>query len=79
MKTLVDAKIQEEYKVIGLGKKSLIRKRIIDMGVTIGTKIKVIKQAPLGDPIEVVLRGYHLTLRKSEAKEIYVEEQTKWI
>jgi len=77
MKTLVDAKIQEEYKVIGLGKKSLIRKRIIDMGVTIGTKIKVIKQAPLGDPIEVVLRGYHLTLRKSEAKEIYVEEQTK--
>ena len=79
MKTLVDAKIQEEYKVIGLGKKSLIRKRIIDMGVTIGTIIKVIKQAPLGDPIEVVLRGYHLTLRKSEAKEIYVEEQTKWI
>ena len=77
MKTLVDAKIQEEYKVIGLGKKSLIRKRIIDMGVTIGTIIKVIKQAPLGDPIEVVLRGYHLTLRKSEAKEIYVEEQTK--
>ncbi len=77
MKTLVDAKMQEEYKVIGLGKKSLIRKRIIDMGVTIGTKIKVIKQAPLGDPIEVVLRGYHLTLRKSEASEIYVEELIK--
>lgn len=79
MKTLNEAKIQEEVKVIGLGKKTLIRKRIIDMGVTIGTSIKVIKQAPLGDPIEVVLRGYHLTLRKSEAMEIYVEEKLKWI
>ncbi len=74
MKTLNDAKLKETYVVSGLGKKSLIRKRIIDMGVTIGTQIKVIKQAPLGDPIEVFLRGYHLTLRKNEAKEIFVEE-----
>lgn len=74
MRTLNDAKIKEVCKVVGLGKKSLIRKRIIDMGVTIGTEIKVIKQAPLGDPIEVVLRGYHLTLRKNEAKEIYIED-----
>ena len=74
MKTLNDAKLKETYVVSGLGKKSLIRKRIIDMGVTIGTQIKVIKQAPLGDPIEVFLRGYHLALRKNEAKEIFVEE-----
>ncbi len=74
MRTLNDAKIKEVCKVVGLGKRSLIRKRIIDMGVTIGTEIKIIKQAPLGDPIEVVLRGYHLTLRKNEAKEIYIED-----
>ncbi|NLA78847.1 MAG: ferrous iron transport protein A [Erysipelothrix sp.] len=74
MKTLNDVKLQKLYVVKGLGKKSLIRKRIIDMGVTIGTPIKVIKQAPLGDPIEIFLRGYHLTLRKNEAKEIFVEE-----
>ncbi len=77
MRTLNDAKIKEVCKVVGLGKKSLIRKRIIDMGVTIGTEIKVIKQAPLGDPIEVVLRGYHLTLRKNEAKEIYIEDNVE--
>lgn len=75
MKTLNDIAIGNSCIVEGLGRKSLIRKRIIDMGVTIGTEIKVLKQAPLGDPIEVLLRGYHLTLRKNEAKEIFVREK----
>jgi ferrous iron transport protein A len=75
MKTLNDITRGNVCFVTGLGRKSLIRKRIIDMGVTIGTEIKVLKLAPLGDPIEVLLRGYHLTLRKNEAKQIFVEEK----
>lgn len=74
MKTLSDVSVGDVCVVVGLGKRSLIRKRIIDMGVTIGTEIKVLKLAPLGDPIEVILRGYHLTLRKNEAKEIFVKD-----
>lgn len=75
MKTLNDITRGHVCVVVGLGRKSLIRKRIIDMGVTIGTEIKVLKLAPLGDPMEVLLRGYHLTLRKNEAKQIFVEEK----
>ena len=55
-----------------LGKQSTLRKRIIDMGLTIGTEIKVIKRAPLGDPIEIKVRGYQLSLRQHEAHEIFV-------
>ena len=51
-----------------------LRKRIIDMGLITGTKIFVKKMAPLGDPMEIVVRGYVLTLRKSEAKTIEVEK-----
>ncbi len=50
-----------------------LRKRIIDMGLITGTKIFVKKMAPLGDPMEIVIRGYILTLRKAEAKTIEVE------
>ncbi|HKL47705.1 MAG TPA: FeoA family protein [Candidatus Izemoplasmatales bacterium] len=50
-----------------------LRKRIIDMGLIIGTKIKVKKTAPLGDPVEIIVRGYSLTLRKAEARTIQVE------
>jgi Fe2+ transport system protein FeoA len=60
----------------GLGKKSVLRKRIIDMGLTMGTEIYVKKYAPLGDPIEVTVRGYELTLRLQEALEIYVRRIT---
>ena len=56
----------------GLGKKSALRKRIIDMGLTMGTEVRVKKYAPMGDPIEVTVRGYELTLRLQEAAEIYV-------
>jgi len=50
-----------------------LRKRIIDMGLITGTKVFVKKMAPLGDPMEIVIRGYVLTLRKAEAKTIEVE------
>lgn len=51
-----------------------LRKRIIDMGLITGTKVFVRKMAPLGDPMEIVVRGYVLTLRKAEAKTIEVEK-----
>ena len=54
-----------------------MRRRIIDMGVTIGTQITVRKLAPLGDPIEINLRGYELSLRLDEARQIIVEKRGK--
>jgi Fe2+ transport system protein FeoA len=70
--TLKDIAPGQRCIIEGLGKKSALRKRIIDMGLTMGTEIRVKKFAPLGDPIEVTLRGYELTLRVKEAAEIYV-------
>jgi ferrous iron transport protein A len=71
--TLNDIKPKESCIIIGLGKKSLLRKRIIDMGLTMRTRVKVVKLAPLGDPIEIEIRGYQLSLRKDEAEQIFVE------
>lgn len=56
-----------------LGEKGAVRKRLMDMGVTRGAEVLVRKVAPLGDPIEVNIRGYELTLRKTEAQNIIVE------
>jgi len=71
--TLNELKPGESGKVTGIFLNNL-RKRIIDMGVTNGTIIKVKKLAPLGDPMEIVVRGYLLTLRKTEAKAIQIEK-----
>jgi Fe2+ transport system protein FeoA len=57
-------------RVEGEGK---IRRRLFDMGVTPGANVLIKKQAPLGDPIEITLRGYELSLRKTEAKNVFVE------
>jgi len=70
--TLKDVNPGQVCVIEGIGKKSSLRKRIIDMGLTIGTKIEVRKLAPLGDPIEILIRGYHLSLRKAEAAEVFV-------
>ncbi len=51
-----------------------LRKRIADMGIVKGTRIKVVRKAPLGDPVEFELKGYSLSLRKNEAENVYVEE-----
>ena len=51
-----------------------LRKRIADMGIVKGTRIKVVRKAPLGDPVEFELKGYCLSLRKNEAENVYVEE-----
>lgn len=70
--TLRDLKPGEEGLVTRIGDKGPLRRRIMDMGVTPGVRIKVVKVAPLGDPIEVKLRGYDLSLRKDEAAQIEV-------
>lgn len=71
--TLKDVKPGETAVVIDILGKSNIRKRLIDMGITPGVKIFIRKIAPLGDPLEINLRGYELTLRKEIAKNILIK------
>ena len=73
MRTLRDVKIGESVKVKALKGEGPVKRRIMDMGITKGVEIYLRKVAPLGDPIEVNVRGYELTLRKSEAENIEVE------
>ena len=70
MKTLRDAKIGETVKVVKLHGEGAIKRRIMDMGITKGTDVYVRKVAPLGDPVEVTVRGYELSLRKADAEMI---------
>jgi len=73
VKTLKSAKIGETFKVVKLHGEGAIKRRIMDMGITKGTSVFVRKVAPLGDPIEVTVRGYELSLRKADADMIEVE------
>ena len=73
MKTLRETKIGETVKVVKLNGEGAVKKRIMDMGVTKGVEIFVRKVAPLGDPIEVTVRNYELSLRKEDAEMIEVE------
>lgn len=71
-KTLRDVRIGETGTVVRLVGEGAIKRRIMDMGITKGTDVYVRKVAPLGDPIEVTVRGYELSLRKSEAESVVV-------
>ncbi len=73
MKTLKDVRIGESARVIKLHGEGALRRRIMDMGVTRGVEISVRRVAPFGDPIEVTVRGYELSLRKADAEMIEVE------
>ena len=73
MKTLRDAKIGETVKVVKLHGEGAVKRRIMDMGITKGTDVYVRKVAPLGDPVEVTVRGYELSLRKADAEMIEVQ------
>lgn len=73
MKTLRQAKIGETVKIVKLHGEGAIKRRIMDMGLTKGVEIYVRKVAPLGDPIEITMRGYELSLRKADAEMIEVE------
>ena len=73
MKTLKQAKIGDTVKVVKLHGEGAVKRRIMDMGITKGVEIYVRKVAPLGDPVEVTVRGYELSLRKADAEMIEVE------
>ena len=73
MKTLRDLQIGETAKVIKINGEGKVKRRIMDMGITKGTEIYVRKVAPLGDPIEVTVRGYELSIRKEDANIIEME------
>ena len=73
MKTLKEAKIGDTVCVVKLHGKGAVKRRIMDMGITKGTEVYVRKVAPLGDPIEITVRGYELSLRKADAEMIEVQ------
>ncbi len=73
MKTLRQAKIGETVKVVKLHGEGAVKRRIMDMGITKGVEVFIRKVAPLGDPVEVNVRGYELSLRKADADMIEVE------
>ena len=73
MKTLKTVKVGETVRVIKLHGEGATKRRIIDMGLTKGVEVFVRKVAPLGDPIEVTVRGYELSIRKADAEMIEVE------
>ena len=73
MKTLKEAKIGETLKVVKLHGEGAVKRRIMDMGLTKGVEVHIRKVAPLGDPIELTVRGYELSLRKADAEMIEVE------
>jgi Fe2+ transport system protein FeoA len=73
LKTVDQLKINEKGLVVSLGNSGAVRRHIIDMGITPGAVIIMRKTAPMGDPIEINVRGYELSLRKKEAQTIRVE------
>ena len=73
MKTLKDVKIGQTVTVVKRHGEGAVKRRIMDMGITKGTSVYVRKVAPLGDPVEVTVRNYELSLRKADAEMIEVE------
>lgn len=74
MRTLRDAKIGDTVRIRKLHGEGAVKRRIMDMGLTRGTELFVRKAAPLGDPIELTVRGYELSLRRADAEMIEIEE-----
>ena len=73
MKTLREVKVGETVKVVKLHGEGAVKRRIMDMGITKGTEVHIRKVAPLGDPVEINVRGYELSLRNADAEMIEVE------
>lgn len=76
MKTLKQAKVGETVRVVKLHGAGAVKRRIMDMGLTKNTEVYVRKVAPLGDPVELNVRGYELSLRKADAEMVEVEDVT---
>lgn len=73
MKTLKESKVGDTVRVVKLHGEGAVKRRIMDMGLTKGVDVRVRKVAPLGDPIEVTVRGYELSIRKADAEMIEIE------
>ena len=73
MRTLRDAKIGTTVRVVKLHGEGAVKRRIMDMGITKGTEIYIRKVAPLGDPVEVMVRGYELSLRKGDCEMVEID------
>ena len=73
MKTLRQAKVGDTVKVVKLHGEGAVKRRIMDMGITRGVEVYIRKVAPLGDPVEITVRGYELSIRKADAEMIEVE------
>lgn len=73
MKTLREAKVGDTVRVVKLHGKGAVKRRIMDMGLTKGVEVHIRKVAPLGDPVEVTVRGYELSIRKADAEMIETE------
>ena len=76
MNTLRQAKVGQTVKVVKLHGEGAVKRRIMDMGITKGTEVYIRKVAPLGDPVEVTVRGYELSLRKADAEMIEISEES---
>jgi len=76
-KRLNELKPQQRGTVVRVGGKGPLKQRMLDMGLVKGAEVEVVRVAPLGDPIEFIVKGYSLSLRKSEAQEIQVETETR--
>lgn len=77
MRTLKEAKVGDTVRVVKLHGEGAVKRRIMDMGLTKGVDVQIRKVAPLGDPIEVTVRGYELSIRKADAEMIEVGEGGK--
>ena len=73
MKTLRDAKVGDMVRVVKLHGEGAVKRRIMDMGLTKGVEVHIRKVAPLGDPVEITVRGYELSIRKADAEMIEIE------
>ena len=71
--TLFDLEVGQSARIRKIGTTGALKQRFMDMGITKGTEVKVMKIAPLGDPIEIVIRGYNLSVRKDDARKIELE------
>ena len=76
MKTLKESKVGDTIRVVKLHGEGAVKRRIMDMGLTKGVDVQIRRVAPLGDPIEVTVRGYELSIRKADAEMIEVESTT---
>ena len=75
MNTLRQAKVGQTVKVVKLHGEGAVKRRIMDMGITKGVEVYIRKVAPLGDPVEVTVRGYELSLRKTDAEMIEISDE----